>query len=128
MKPFKLACNEVYAAWMRRNPGLRITNYDIAGLVSEAFTKSCKMEIAKNGFSCTGIYPFCRDVFSDFDFLPAEMTDALKFPTKQQHTQTNTLGLISFNQQQTIAYLFLLQPVMEPLVLDIGVVLVLLLL
>ena len=165
MKPFKLAYNEICEAWMRRNPGLRITNYDIAGLVNETFTKSCKMEIAKNGFSCTGIYPFCTDVFSDFDFLSAEMTDVPEVPDEtatcpdqqvrpnliQPETSYSAPSPLTSHGTTSAGYRggsgssapltshgtnsaghgggsgsLLLQPIMEPLVPDVGVVLVLL--
>ena len=53
----------------------RITDYDIAALANTAFSKAAQLEIAQNGFRCTGIYPFNRDIFSDIDFLPASMTD-----------------------------------------------------
>lgn len=83
---------EYNGAWMRRNPGLRIDTYDIAGLVNEV-TKSCRMKIGINGFSCTGIYPLHKDVFSDFDFLPSQVIDVPEVsdgvrPTEQPDEQT----------------------------------------
>jgi hypothetical protein len=75
MKPFKDAYNQRCDMWMRANAGSRITDYDIAGLVNEAFTKVARLDIAISGFKCTGISPFDRHIFSDFDYLAADMTN-----------------------------------------------------
>ena len=42
---------------MRRNPGAKITDYDIASLDSSAFKKAAQLEIAQSGFKYTGIFP-----------------------------------------------------------------------
>lgn len=89
MKPFKDAFNQRCDVWMRTNAGSRITDYDIAGLVSEAFTKVARLDIAASGFKCTGIYPFDRHLFSDLDYLAADMTN---IPLEEPGTSSNTLG------------------------------------
>ncbi|XP_022819194.1 uncharacterized protein LOC111351487 isoform X1 [Spodoptera litura] len=75
MKPFKNAYNEQCGMWIRANAGARITEYDIAGLVSDAFKKVARYEIAAAGFRCTGIYPFNENIFSDLDYLPSDITN-----------------------------------------------------
>ncbi|XP_045457552.1 tigger transposable element-derived protein 6-like [Melitaea cinxia] len=75
MKPFKDAYNQRCDMWMRANAGSRITDYDIAGLVSEAFTKVARLDIAASGFKCTGIFPFDRHLFSDLDYMAVDMTN-----------------------------------------------------
>lgn len=75
MKPFKNAYHERCGVWMRKNAGARITDYDIAGLVSEAYLKVARVDIAVSGFQCTGIYPFNPHNFSDTDFLPCDLTN-----------------------------------------------------
>jgi len=60
---------------MRQNPGARLTEYDVAGLVNTAFTEVARLEIAQNGFRCTGIKPFDLEIFSDLDFLGSALTD-----------------------------------------------------
>lgn len=74
MKPFKDAYNAACATWMRSNPGLRITEFDIAQLVAAAYSKVCRLDIAQNGFQCTGIFPLQPNVFADADFVTTEMT------------------------------------------------------
>ncbi|XP_036146776.1 uncharacterized protein LOC118646934 [Monomorium pharaonis] len=85
MKPFKNAYHERCDMWMRANAGARITDYDIAGLVGEAFTKVARLDIAVSGFKCTGIYPFDKNIFSDIDYLPSDMTNV---PLEEIRTQT----------------------------------------
>jgi len=75
MKPFKNAYYKRCDMWIRANAGARITDYDIAGLVGEAFTKVARLDIAVSGFKCTGIYPFDKNIFSDIDYLPCDVTN-----------------------------------------------------
>jgi len=62
---------------MRQNPGAQLTEYDVTGLVNTAFTKVARLEIAQNGFRCTGIQTFDREIFRPrlfwfcFDGYPA---------------------------------------------------------
>ena len=74
-KPFKQAYGSASASWMRQNPGAWLTEYDVAGLVNTAFTKVARLEIAQNGFRCTGIQPFNCEIFSDLDILGSALTD-----------------------------------------------------
>jgi len=74
-KPFKQAYKSASASWMRQNPGAWLMEYYVAGLVNTTFTKVARLEIAQNGFRCTRIQPFCREFFSDLDFLGSALTD-----------------------------------------------------
>lgn len=75
MKPFKNFYNAACSSWMRANPGLRINDYDIAKLVADAYKKVCRLDIAENGFKCTGIYPTNSQIFSDSDFMGSDITN-----------------------------------------------------
>ncbi|KAK9694400.1 DDE superfamily endonuclease [Popillia japonica] len=75
MKPFKSAYNDACASWMRSYPDVRISEYEIAGFASSAFTRVSRMDIAISGYRCTGIHPFNRNVFSDVDFIGSDMTN-----------------------------------------------------
>ena len=98
MKPFKAAFSEQSAKWMRMNPGAKITDYDISGLVSSAFTKDAQLEIAQSGFKCTGIFPLDRNIFCDL-YLPSMITDIpMEF---EPSTANNTLTCTT--QQHLIA-------------------------
>ncbi|KAJ4427599.1 hypothetical protein ANN_25247 [Periplaneta americana] len=75
MKPFKDAYYEACGLWMRKNPAARITEYEIASLVGDAFARVSRAEIAVKGFQCTGIHPLNPNVFTELDYLPSMMTD-----------------------------------------------------
>lgn len=86
MKPFKDQYNHACSLWMRANPGARINDYDIAKLVNDAYRKVCRLEIAANGFSCTGIHPFNPEIFTDLDFMGSALTNV------EQRPSTSTAG------------------------------------
>ncbi|KAJ4430391.1 hypothetical protein ANN_22607 [Periplaneta americana] len=75
MKPFKDAYYEACGLWMRNNPVARITEYEIASLVGDAFARVSRAEIAVKGFQCTGIHPLNPNVCTELDYLPSMMTD-----------------------------------------------------
>lgn len=104
MKPFKDAMSQEMAIWMRRNAGQRIIESDMAGIVSSAFTKVSRLEIARSGFSCTGIHPFNANIFPDLDFLPCQVTDMNvdQFPTNStsENGATNDVNAVSDNSSK----------------------------
>lgn len=50
MKPFKSAYSDACDLWMRSNPGIRISEYEVAGFVATAFNRVSRMDIGVNGF------------------------------------------------------------------------------
>jgi len=64
--------NQAVQKWLRTNPGLAVTQYQISGLVNEAYGKAATIENAVKGFKACGIWPVDRSVFKDSDFYPAE--------------------------------------------------------
>lgn len=99
MKPFKNCYNAACSLWMRANPGLRINDYDIAKLVADAYKQVCRLDIAENGFKCTGIYPINPQIFSDLDFMGSDITNiAHQTPSDatdatSEDTATNASGM-----------------------------------
>ena len=75
MGPFKNMFSEQCSLWMRKNHFQRITEFEIAGLVNHAFTKICRMDLAKSGFECSGIHPINPNIFTDIDFLGSKGLD-----------------------------------------------------
>ena len=98
MKPFKAAFSEASTKWMRMNPGAKITDYDISGQVSSAFTKAARLEIAQSGLKCTGIFPLGRNIFSNLDYLQSMKTD---IPMEFEPSIANN-NLICITQQHLI--------------------------
>jgi len=101
-KPFKQAYGSASASWMRQNPGARLTEYDVAGLVNTAFTKVARLETAQNGFRCTGIQPFHREIFSDLDSLGSASTDIplIENQAEQSKTQVCSHAVATENEPE----------------------------
>lgn len=74
------AYNRAVDSWMMRNPGKTFSIYYVARCVKEAHMKAMTPANICNAFRATGIFPFNRDVITDEDFAPSEVTD-------RQHVQ-----------------------------------------
>jgi hypothetical protein len=73
--PLKANYNRACDAWMVSHPGVRITQYDLAGLFCTAYLHTATMDKAINGFATPGLWPFNPNKFSKDDFLPSLVTD-----------------------------------------------------
>jgi hypothetical protein len=58
---------------MTNLPHEKITPDEIGGLFNTAFMKVAAIEKAANGFRITGICPLNQNVFTEEDFLPANL-------------------------------------------------------
>lgn len=75
MKPFKAYYNSCVDDWMRCNPGNTFSIYDVAGCVGIAYPKAMNPVTIINSFRKTGIMPFDRDIFTEYDFMGCAVTD-----------------------------------------------------
>lgn len=71
-KPLKSNFNQAIQKWLRTNPGLCVTQFQIAQLSAEAYGKAATIENAINGFRVSGVWPADRTVFQDHEFMAAE--------------------------------------------------------
>ncbi|KAK3891928.1 hypothetical protein Pcinc_004234 [Petrolisthes cinctipes] len=74
-KSLKASYNRAVDNWMLVNAGKRVTQYNVAELCATAFTKTATIDKAINGFRATGIWPFNDDIFTDEDFIAAQLTE-----------------------------------------------------
>ena len=73
--PMKTHYNRLADSWMMRHVGKLITIYQIAELAGTALTKAATPENVISGFRVSGVWPFDRDIFSNIDYLPSDITD-----------------------------------------------------
>lgn len=69
--PLKNALFREYDLYMMQTGHKRITEYEVAELLNNAFLKVATMSNASSGFRAAGIHPYNPDKFSDIDFAPA---------------------------------------------------------
>ena len=68
------------------NPGIPCTIYDIAGIAKEAYNIAFSKKNMESTFKATGVFPLNRDIYTDEDFLPAEVINRSN-PTVSDETQ-----------------------------------------
>ena len=86
---------------MRVNPGAKITDYDISGLVSSAFTKAAQLEIAQSGFKCAGIFPLGQNIVYDLDYLTSMITDiSMEFESYAMNDPSTANNTLTCTTQQ----------------------------
>ena len=73
--PLKSYYNQSCDEWMINHPGQPISIYDIPQLIGKAFPRAVNPLNIQNGFLNTGIFPFNPLIFSESDFLCAEVTN-----------------------------------------------------
>ncbi|XP_047139751.1 uncharacterized protein LOC124815277 [Hydra vulgaris] len=75
MKPLSTFYDHNLRKWLRTNPGRVVTQFQIASLFGASYLDTATMTNAINGFKKAGIWPVDRSVFTDADFIAAEVTD-----------------------------------------------------
>jgi len=85
--PFKKYFNNSADQWMKNNPGKRMTIYDLPSIVKASLPLATTPSNILAGFSCTGIWPFNREIFQDCDYLPSTVTDK---PLDNEHPVIET--------------------------------------
>lgn len=60
--------NYAVQKWLRSNPGLVVTQFQVSQLLAEAYGKAATIENAVGGFRGTGIWPVDRHIFNDSHF------------------------------------------------------------
>ncbi|CAG4943297.1 unnamed protein product [Parnassius apollo] len=55
--------------WLRTNPGRRVTVFQISMLFGEAYVRATSIATAESEYRSTGIYPFNKDIFQDYEFV-----------------------------------------------------------
>lgn len=73
--PFKGYLKRKFNEWMVSNPGQTINIYHIPALVNDAYMSAFTLKNITSAFAKTGIFPLCRSVYSDDDFLTSFVTD-----------------------------------------------------
>ena len=74
-RPLKRYYNVACDDWIVSHKGRTLTIYDVPAMVGLAYPKAMTPANIQAGFKVSGISPFNRNVFTDDEFLPADVTD-----------------------------------------------------
>lgn len=74
--PLKAAYKQECNLLMKTKLGMKITQNHIASLFRKAYQKVATIPKAEAGFAATGIYPLNPDMFTDEDFVAAEILNS----------------------------------------------------
>lgn len=77
MGPLSVYLDQALEKWLNHHPGRTVTVFQISQIFCEGYLKACIPTNGINGFRKTGIFPYDPEVFSDVDFLAAEVTDQI---------------------------------------------------
>lgn len=73
--PMKTYYNQEISLWLKAHPDRVLSQYQIARLFGQAYSKTAQTAIAESGFLKTGIWPVNPDIFPDHLFSPSETTN-----------------------------------------------------
>ena len=71
--PFKKIYSQECQKYMKSNPGINITKYEVAALTCKPYLKALTPENLISAFRRTGIFPFNNSVISDVQVAPAKI-------------------------------------------------------
>ncbi|XP_072389935.1 uncharacterized protein [Diabrotica undecimpunctata] len=74
-KPLKAYYESIADSCTSSHPEQVLSIYHVTGLFFTTFTKTATIDIARDGFRSTGIYPQEKKLFSGVDCMPAEVTE-----------------------------------------------------
>lgn len=87
-EPVNKLCNDACQNWLHElfNFGKSIALYHVPALSRDAINRGASISNIQNGFRVTGISPFDPNVFTDEDFLAADIADRPPDPGARPHT------------------------------------------
>ena len=87
---------------MKENRGKTMTIYDIPDMVGRAFPRAFTPVNIQSDFKVAEIFPFDRDIFSDLEFLPSDVTDRF-VPSAGTENLTQSKHQQLFNEQPQVS-------------------------
>lgn len=76
--------------WQKAHPSQHVSFFDIGEIFSEAYLKAATPANAISGFRKTGILDCNKDVFTDLDFMPSQVTEIEDHNTTLENQLTFT--------------------------------------
>lgn len=114
--PLKAAYKKESDCFMKSHLAERITPYDVASLFNKAYSNVASISKGESGFRVTGIFPMNSDVFTEEDFLPAEILqgESVVIQDNENCSLLETTATLTSQEPLAVAS----TPVQEPLVVN----------
>lgn len=91
-KPLSLYYIDETEKWLRHNPGRTVTTFQVSMLFEKAYSRAASVGTAANGFLKTGIYPFNKDVFADYEFISTKEENIVDSIASASESQEDPLS------------------------------------
>ncbi|XP_063234886.1 tigger transposable element-derived protein 6-like [Bacillus rossius redtenbacheri] len=102
--PFKTYYHEAMNNWMISpgNAGKPVTIYEVAAMAGIAFPRSFTPSNILKGFKVSGIVPFNENIFTDIDFMAANVTDRPMPQDTERQPPVSTASLASPEEPHSV--------------------------
>lgn len=73
--PLNTFYNRELHMWLRNHPDRTVTHFQVAELFKQAYLRAATVINGQNGFAASGIFPLNENIFPDWMYAPADITD-----------------------------------------------------
>lgn len=82
--------------WLRQHYGKTISQFQVTGLLREAYGRAASISIAENAFKSSVIWPVNRHIFQDHNFIVSNSLNRTPTPTKEikDYKENNVADLL----------------------------------
>ncbi|XP_050293375.1 uncharacterized protein LOC126733931 [Anthonomus grandis grandis] len=102
-RPLKTFYDQDVTKWLKCHPGRTVSSYQIGGLFAAAYGKAATNQNAVSGLIKTGKWPLNPDIFPDYLFNPAMVTDRYQDSDTQVANHSLNINNISVIRPQDIS-------------------------
>ncbi|XP_046564293.1 uncharacterized protein LOC124273117 [Haliotis rubra] len=103
--PFKCMYNRECQLFLQRNPGMKITKYEVAKLTAKPYLKALSPENLTSAFRKSGIFPLCNHAYPEMLVSPASIYPAVQDQNQNQENEMPASACLPPSSSQASASL-----------------------
>lgn len=73
--PLNIFYNQELNSWLKNHLGRTVTHQQVTGIFREAYLRAATVKNGQSGFESAGIFPLNENIFPDYMFAPADVTE-----------------------------------------------------